>query len=483
MLALALVDGAFKNELTTLRDLYNLVVPADTDRIRLQWDEDWAQKPVFRDIEHTTNGIRVSLVKALDYAKHRHHLIRLGRTSGFEKKLEFYDLRRASGKRLKGTFSQLVLLRIYRSCESFLLLLTISPAEALTPEEHRQIMGHRGDVYERYYMSSFIDRDCQAIYLGSTRRDDLVRAVGRLIRHERAPKALTDVQKFKISQHPKLLKLIDERAQCVQDLKDHGFPTIKSTKGTRWFEKHKSLQADINNLKRQLSDEQLEKTIAEFHKTIHTTEVDRQLQGIRPTEMLTPSTFKYELEERGRVAKLLFKPLDGLTEEQILNVRIELVDSLVQLCKKQETPHQFKTPKKRRRPRACPVYVRSTDTEEEMEEEEEEEEEEAFQTDSVEESEEETVPDVVADMDAEEQPAIQRLYCAFCKWADEEAGPRKREHLFSRIDSLSRHVRAQHLCPSAAGEGFDCPYPACSAFLGSALHFVTHTKHQHGLSL
>jgi hypothetical protein len=102
MLALALVDGAFKNELTSLRDLYNLVVPRDTDRIRLQWNENWAQAPVFRDIEHTTNGLRVSRIKALDYAKHRHHLIRLGRTSGFEKKLEFYDLRRASGKRLKG---------------------------------------------------------------------------------------------------------------------------------------------------------------------------------------------------------------------------------------------------------------------------------------------------------------------------------------------------------------------------------------------
>ena len=25
-------------------------------------------------------------------------------------------------------------------------------------------MGHRGDVYKRYYMPSFIDRDCQAIY-------------------------------------------------------------------------------------------------------------------------------------------------------------------------------------------------------------------------------------------------------------------------------------------------------------------------------
>ncbi|KAG9240227.1 hypothetical protein BJ878DRAFT_449867 [Calycina marina] len=246
MLALALADGAFKNKLTSLSDVYSLVVPSDTDRIRLQWDEDWAQGPVFRDVEHTANVIRVSKTKALDYSKHRHHLIRLGRTSGFEKKLEFYDLRRASGKRLK---------------------------------EHRQIMGHRGDVYERYYMPSLIDRDCQAIYLGPTRRDNLIRAVGRLICHERAPKALTDVQKFDISQHPKLLELIKERTQCVRDLKDHGFSTIKSAKRTKWFEKHKSIQADINTLKRQVKDDCLEKTIAEFHKTVHTADLDRRLRA------------------------------------------------------------------------------------------------------------------------------------------------------------------------------------------------------------
>jgi hypothetical protein len=131
-------------------------------------------------------------------------------------------------------------------------------------------MGHRGDVYERYYMPAFIDRDCQAIYLGSTRRDDLIRAVGRLARHERAPKALTDVQKFEISRHPKVLELVDKRAKCVQEIKEHGYPTIKAASGTRLHGRHKEMQADINTLKRQLSKEWLEKTIEEFHKTVHT---------------------------------------------------------------------------------------------------------------------------------------------------------------------------------------------------------------------
>jgi hypothetical protein len=53
-------------------------------------------------------------------------------------------------------------------------------------------MGNRRDVYERYYMPSFIVRDALAIYLGTARRDDLI---GHLKCHEEAPDKLTDAQK------------------------------------------------------------------------------------------------------------------------------------------------------------------------------------------------------------------------------------------------------------------------------------------------
>jgi hypothetical protein len=91
--------------------------------------------------------------------------------------------------------------------------------------------------------------------------------------------------------------------------------------------------------------------------------------------------------------------------------------------------------------------------------------------------------DSIAPIEVKERPVAPMLYYAFCKWVDKEAGPRKWEYVFSRINSLGRHIRAQYLCPRAAGKGFDCLYQGCSAFIGSALHFVTHTKHQHGLSL
>lgn len=102
MLALAFADNAFRNKFTSPQDLYDLVVPPEQDRIRLRWDQTWAQQPIFRDIEHTSQGLRISKTKSLQYGKHRYHFIRLGRTCGFEKQLEFYDLRRGSGKNLTG---------------------------------------------------------------------------------------------------------------------------------------------------------------------------------------------------------------------------------------------------------------------------------------------------------------------------------------------------------------------------------------------
>ncbi|PVH71727.1 hypothetical protein DL98DRAFT_367011, partial [Cadophora sp. DSE1049] len=169
-------------------------------------------------------------------------------------------------------------------------------------------MGNRGDVYERYYMSSFIDADCQAIYLGTTRRDDLIRAIGRLERHEEAPDKLNNEQKLEISNNPEVVALIASRKRYAEKIKRQGYITIKDAKGTFWHTKHTKAQRELNSLKNQLRDMLLDKTIDEFHETVHVTEVERQMLGILPAEVLTPSNIEYELEERATVARLLFQP-------------------------------------------------------------------------------------------------------------------------------------------------------------------------------
>ncbi|KAH6704086.1 hypothetical protein BKA61DRAFT_416761, partial [Leptodontidium sp. MPI-SDFR-AT-0119] len=177
-------------------------------------------------------------------------------------------------------------------------------------------MGNSGDVYERHYMPSFIDADCQAIYLGTTRREDLIRAVGRLERHDDAPDKLNDTQKKEISNHPYILKKVKARKSYALKIKEDGYATIKAAEGTFWYKKHHEAQRKINCKKNKLRNELLDNAINNFHETVHVDEVDRQMRGILPdTEVLTPSTIEYELEERATVAKLLFQPLDELDED------------------------------------------------------------------------------------------------------------------------------------------------------------------------
>ncbi|KAH0558787.1 hypothetical protein GP486_004570 [Trichoglossum hirsutum] len=169
-------------------------------------------------------------------------------------------------------------------------------------------------------MPGFIDRDCQAIYLGSPSQDDL---------------------KLEINNDSMLLKLY-ERRQCCADKIKRNFPTIKAAKGTEWYDQHKLIQADINNLKHQLSDMCLSQAIQEFHNIVDTIEINNQLQSIMPTEVLVPSTIEYELKEQAVVTKLFFKPLDNLDESQVFRIRARLIWNLIRLCKRQETPRSYK---------------------------------------------------------------------------------------------------------------------------------------------
>ena len=323
-------------------------------------------------------------------------------------------------------------------------------------------MGNRGDVYERYYMPNFVDKDVLAIFLGTPRRDDLVRAVGRLERHEMAPDRLDKVQQEEIRNDPELISLTRCREEIVTQIK-RAYPTIKAAKGTELFKKHGEKNREINNLKAQLSRVKLDKAIDDFHETVHTEEVNRQLQGILPaTEVLNPPIFTYELAERAVVARLLFQPLEDLKLDQLFSVRIQLVEALTQLCKRQETPHQFKWSRiSKQVPEISCIRLKVENPPAS-----------ALRLPEV------TAGRAITDISPTSGGSLDlgmdaNLRCPFCK-----RGP------FARRDSLGRHIGYQHLAQQAANEGFDCPWEGgCTAFLGGAEHFLNHTARQHGLTL
>lgn len=102
MLALALADKAFLNDITGLDQLHSMQVPDRADRIRLPWSHEWMSRPIFRNTEMGPYGQTMSLTEPFPYEAASTKLRRLGRATGYQKDLVFYDIRRGSGKRLNG---------------------------------------------------------------------------------------------------------------------------------------------------------------------------------------------------------------------------------------------------------------------------------------------------------------------------------------------------------------------------------------------
>ncbi|KAI1846940.1 hypothetical protein JX265_014014 [Neoarthrinium moseri] len=174
MQSLAFADHAFA-VLDSSQDIYDLIIPQDTDRIVLPWKPEWFDRFVFREIRGRGCNTYVDVDKALQYGKARNCLIRLGRKLGYQKQLEWYDLRRGSGKKLH---------------------------EALTKEEADRSMGHTGgsSTYSRFYTTDYREADFQEIVFGSEPQRDIIQLMGRLLRHGAAPRRLSEDDKKAINQ-------------------------------------------------------------------------------------------------------------------------------------------------------------------------------------------------------------------------------------------------------------------------------------------
>lgn len=201
-------------------------------------------------------------------------------------------------------------------------------------------MGHRlGDsgTYVRYYMPNFIGADVQSIIFGSTPQTDLIQLMGRLHRHQHAPKALTDQQKLEVTQDPRLTRYVEKRKRALERIKRAGYasaPAAKDTPDGKAYDKYRKKVESVRNV---LSRKRMERAVREFHETIHSKEVDQQLQGIKPVD-LTQSDMKYELPERALVAGLFSQVAEVQSREELHQLRMKLVMAIAGLCKRRESP-------------------------------------------------------------------------------------------------------------------------------------------------
>ncbi|KAI1663873.1 DUF3435 containing protein [Pyrenophora tritici-repentis] len=284
ILSIGIGQGALRDEFSSVREIFDLNIPADRDVLRIKWKKELLNQPFLCDVRNTSEGVRILKEKAFPYAKYRDTFVRLGRVAGFEESLELYQLRRASGRNINS---------------------------ALDPVERNQTMGHLGSTYEKYYTPTHIARDFQSIYFGSPSEALLIESVARmgLSRDRRAPTELDDEQQKELRNDPALTILRKEREVYKEQLYNQGFYPLSKGEGTDLYKKYEETKRKIGSTYQRLYRERLESAVREFHESIDTIEIARQLSGMAAEKVLTLPAVEFELRERGTIAGMLFKPI------------------------------------------------------------------------------------------------------------------------------------------------------------------------------
>jgi hypothetical protein len=267
------------------------------------------------------------------YAKYRNIFVRLGHVVGFEKSLELYQLCQASRRNINSKSALDCVLLLFH-------LSLYNPPGALDPVERNQTIGHLRSTYEKYYMPTHIARDFQSIYFGSPSEDLLIESVARMgvSRDRRAPTELDDEQLEKLRNDPALAILCKQREVYKEQLYNQGFYLLSKSKGTDLYQKYEDTKRKLSSTYQKLYRERLESAVRDFHESIDTIEIAKQLSRMAADKVLTLPAVEFELWERGTFAGMLFKPI------QDDKARIRFVRTLARLCHKQETrqPQAFK---------------------------------------------------------------------------------------------------------------------------------------------
>ncbi|KAH6875173.1 hypothetical protein BKA58DRAFT_418766 [Alternaria rosae] len=206
------------------------------------------------------------------------------RVAGFKELLELYQLRRASRRNINS---------------------------ALNPVEQNQTIGHLRSTYEKYYTPTHIARDFQLIYFRSPSEDLLIQSVARigLSQDQRAPTELDNAQQEELQNNLALAILRKEREVCKEQLYNQGFYPLSKGEGTDLYKKYKETKRKISSTYQKLYRERLESAVREFHKSINTIKIARQLSRMAAEKVLTLPAVKFKLRERGTIAGMLFKPI------------------------------------------------------------------------------------------------------------------------------------------------------------------------------
>ncbi|KAK6507829.1 hypothetical protein TWF481_006250 [Arthrobotrys musiformis] len=240
--ALALHDDAFEakisapQDLLTIRPLHEFYQRS----IEFHWKASHLKKPIFRN----QRG------EAMRSTQMNYHLRTLGMRMGFRFSLTPYSIRYGVSNAIEGK---------------------------TTLDRRRQILGHlKNGTWSAHYMSKTALTDLQSLFVGLETEaisEEIINTTGHLrYRDSRAPQSVDSVRLEEVKKADTTLQELSQELQALR----------KKQKGERTDDENLKIQdvaLAFHNRSKLLRNKQLKQEREEFFDSIHTRDIDEQLEG------------------------------------------------------------------------------------------------------------------------------------------------------------------------------------------------------------
>ena len=212
-------------------------------------------------------------------------------------------------------------------------------------------MGHSYDGIFQFYINQRVKCDVQAAYLDEPSDRALVKVMGNmsLTFDPHAPKGLTKEQLCEVANHPKIVKLRQQRDNLMKKIKQmrNGSEPFTPSDKEDLIQQRKEANATLNRKIKHLQDKAERMTREAYFMNNDTMELEQECKGVSPDDLSAAdqaATVTHQLKERARIAELLSSPYGDLAEPVYLDQRIDLIRNFTKLCSRREVRRQNTPP-------------------------------------------------------------------------------------------------------------------------------------------
>ncbi|KAM7192210.1 Protein of unknown function (DUF3435) domain containing protein [Rhypophila sp. PSN 637] len=334
MVTLAILDQAFKAEISSVEDIYRIRVPPARHSLEFDWNEDILDIPVFRQPESISGKIGTSPTQPIRYQTYIRYLQRLGIVSGFMQILTSYMIRRGSGEAVEAVATQ---------------------------GQLQQVMNHQNAGIYQAYINQRVQCDTVAAFIGRPSKKALMSAATHMSRYvdPRAPCEAGQQELEQARSEYGILQLIELRDMLYREVcLESGNVRQAKKDGTEFYGMYANVAAKVKSMNVLIHKVAKKNTRQKFFDEINTIEINKQirneqsayLDALNDTLDQQPN---HRLGERKMLAELICADAENLDEETKLQHRLYTANTLVFLGRTREPPRPRPTKTAPQLQKAC----------------------------------------------------------------------------------------------------------------------------------